>query len=120
MEIFCIRTLALAIFVLTGTLMFGNYGVSATTCQIDVRDVVTECAKFVSKLGPEVPPSHECCEAIKPIDVQCACKLVTEKIEKLISMDKAVYVARTCGIDVPKGMKCGDYTVPNELEEIIA
>ena len=54
-----------------------------------------------------VPPTDECCEMIKPIDVHCACRLVTKKVEEMLSMKNAVYGARHCGIDVPEGMQCG-------------
>lgn len=108
MTITGVRCLALAIVVFTGTLIFSNnYGVSAPTCQISVPSLIIQCSKFVSKSGPKVPPTPGCCSLVKAIDVKCACHLVTKEVENMISMEKAVYVARTCGLDVPKGMKCG-------------
>ncbi|GMN43768.1 hypothetical protein TIFTF001_012970 [Ficus carica] len=121
MENFGIRTLVLTILVISGTLMIGNYKVAATTCHRHyIHGLKTKCAKFVTKEGPKIPPSEECCKAIKHIHVHCACKHVTKKVEKSISMEKAVYVAKSCGKHVPKGMKCGSYKVPHELKEIIA
>ncbi|KAH7511328.1 hypothetical protein FEM48_Zijuj02G0050800 [Ziziphus jujuba var. spinosa] len=57
--------------------------------------------KYVSKSGPQTLPSKRCCTVEKSLDIPCVCNLVTKEIEKLISMDKAVFV--------------GSYTVPNAL-----
>ncbi|XP_024018548.1 uncharacterized protein LOC21385155 [Morus notabilis] len=128
MAIVGVRTLAMAIFVITGTLMVGNYhSVSAESCKIDVPGLVLQCSKYVSKSGPKIPPSLGCCSVVKTINVPCACNLLTKDVEKMVDMEKAVYVVRTCGLDVPKGMKCGSknfhlncYTVPDARKEIVA
>ena len=107
MENFGVRTLALAILVITGTLMIGNYRVTTTTChRHHIHGLKTKCAKFVTKEGPKILPSEEQGDQTHTCS-HCACKHVTKKVEKSISMEKAVYVAKSCGKHVPKGMKCG-------------
>ena len=103
------RPYSFSIFVVATMLVFGNYMrvFGQSTCHANIPSLILECSKFVSKSGPKVRPSPGCCSEVKPIDVPCVCKHVTKDIEDMINMDKAVYVARTCGLNVPKGMKCG-------------
>lgn len=96
----------LAIVVIVGTLMFGNVPVSAQ-CGGSIPQLVAQCSQFVKKDGPKIPPSPGCCSVMKAADIPCVCGLVTPDIEKLISMEKVVYVARTCGVTVNPGTKCG-------------
>ncbi|KAL5565832.1 hypothetical protein UlMin_028996 [Ulmus minor] len=106
--------LGLTIFMVAISLVsFGNNRVLGQ-CNMNVSGLISECAKYVSKEGKAInPPSPSCCAVVKPIDVPCACKYVNKKIENLVDTDKVVYVARTCGLQVPIGMKCGSFTVPN-------
>ncbi|KAH9790039.1 AAI domain-containing protein [Citrus sinensis] len=106
-----VTRLVLAMVVIAGTLMFGNVRVSAQ-CGGSIPQLVAQCSQFVKKEGPQIPPSSGCCSAVKAADVPCVCALVTPAIEKIISMEKVVYVARTCGVTVKPGTKCGSYTVP--------
>lgn len=101
-----VTRLVLAMVVIAGTLMFGNVRVSAQ-CGGSIPQLVAQCSQFVKKEGPKIPPSPGCCSVVKAADVPCVCTLVTPAIEKLISMEKVVYVARTCGVTVKPGTKCG-------------
>lgn len=101
-----VTRLVLAMVVIAGTLMFGNVQVSAQ-CGGSIPQLVAQCSQFVKKEGPKIPPSPGCCSVVKAADVPCVCTLVTPAIEKLISMEKVVYVARTCGVTVKPGTKCG-------------
>ncbi|KAH7560689.1 hypothetical protein ACOSP7_017005 [Xanthoceras sorbifolium] len=106
---------ALAILMLAGTLILSDYQVSAQ-CGVNFSQLVSQCSQYVTIPGPKIPPSEGCCTVLKPIDIPCACKYVTPDIEKLVSMDKAVYVGRTCGLKIEPGTKCGSYTVPPGLK----
>ncbi|XP_010521543.1 PREDICTED: uncharacterized protein LOC104800444 [Tarenaya hassleriana] len=85
---------------------------ASAQCGLSLPDLVAKCEQFVMGGGPKVPPSAECCGAVKGANVPCVCSLVTPSLEKLVNVEKVVYVARTCGLTVPAGMKCGSYTVP--------
>ncbi|KAK6911070.1 Bifunctional inhibitor/plant lipid transfer protein/seed storage helical domain [Dillenia turbinata] len=108
------NTSAWALMVVVGIMILfvGSSQVSAD-CEADVRDLVAKCRSFVLKPGPNVPPSEECCAVAKEADIPCVCSIVTPPIELIISMEKVVYVARTCGVDVPPGLQCGSYVVPD-------
>ncbi|GLT43178.1 hypothetical protein SLA2020_171480 [Shorea laevis] len=75
------------------------------------------CSYFVLKSGPKIPPSQECCNIVKNINVPCFCKdtmpyLLPTFKWKHIDMDKMVYVARSCGLSIRPGVNCGGYTFP--------
>ncbi|OMO59831.1 hypothetical protein CCACVL1_24588 [Corchorus capsularis] len=74
--------------------------------------VLLGCQSFIEKDKPMVAPSAECCGAINSIGMNCTCKIITKEIEKIISMEKLVIVAATCGQPLPKGTQCGSYKVP--------
>ncbi|TKY57342.1 pectinesterase 55 [Spatholobus suberectus] len=104
------RCLAFAMLVVAGIVVRGNLpaGISAQTeCGGDFSSIITTCNAFFQKQGPEIPPSQRCCEVLKNVDVPCLCKYITPPIEAQISVEKAIYVARTCGCSVPAGIKCG-------------
>lgn len=101
-----VRCLVLVVLMIAGTLIFGDIQVSAQ-CGGSIPNLVAQCSSFVGVKGPKIPPSTGCCWAVKSADIPCVCSLVTPDIEKLISMEKVVFVARTCGINVPPGKKCG-------------
>ncbi|KAL9681973.1 hypothetical protein QQ045_013766 [Rhodiola kirilowii] len=96
--------LAIILFVQTDPIM--------AQCGGNVFRVVRQCYRFVKKEGPKVAPSVECCDALKPIDVACACNFFRGFVLDKISPEKTIYVAETCGMEVPHGQKCGDYDVP--------
>ncbi|CAN1751122.1 hypothetical protein LINPERHAP1_LOCUS4241 [Linum perenne] len=68
---------------------------------------MSQCWKYVQKSGSKSPPSPGCCAALKPVDLSCACPYVSKSVEGYVSMDKVVYVARTCGMNLAAGTKCG-------------
>ncbi|XP_019055234.1 PREDICTED: uncharacterized protein LOC109115535 [Nelumbo nucifera] len=86
--------------------------VSAQECQSDIEGLIRECTKYVTKIGPKIPPSQACCDVVKNANFQCVCQHVTQQVEQIISIDKVVYVADTCGKPLPHGQKCGDITIP--------
>ncbi|XP_065864122.1 uncharacterized protein [Euphorbia lathyris] len=103
----------IATLLIVGTLILNDQKVSASgLCATRIPSLITHSAKFVKKHGPKIPPSGDCCVAVKAVNRSCVCKYVTPKVESIISMDKVVYVARTCGLKVDSGTKCGSYTVP--------
>nr|AFK41640.1 unknown [Lotus japonicus] len=110
-----IRDLAFAMLVLASTILVLEKvpGISAQlVCKGNLTVIVTQCANFVKKEGTKIPPSSACCETLKDVDIPCLCKHITLPIASQISMEKAVYVAKTCGVEVPSGTKCGSYIVP--------
>ncbi|XP_074578993.1 uncharacterized protein LOC141835438 [Curcuma longa] len=81
-------------------------------CGTDVEKLVLACHEFIAIPGPKKKPNKACCDCLARADVPCLCKELPPEVEKSISMEKAVYVARSCGKTVPAGTKCGSYTVP--------
>ncbi|KAI9074868.1 hypothetical protein K1719_043176 [Acacia pycnantha] len=106
--------LALAMFLVISINMIGNFhGVTAQFCQgTALSEIRAICDKSVASSGPEVPPSSECCSAMKLADLPCLCKQFTKEVEKVMSPKKVVDVARTCGVSAPAGLQCGSYKVP--------
>lgn len=101
--------LSLAIMVIAGTLICShNVAMVSAQCGGSVPDLIVQCGQFVKKTGPTIPPSSGCCSVLKKFDIKCACNtLITKDVVKLISVPKAVFVARYCGLNVKSGMKCG-------------
>ncbi|KAI9117789.1 hypothetical protein K1719_011204 [Acacia pycnantha] len=107
--------LGLTLCVVIGITMLCNFhGVSAQMeCGgTPISELMAKCQQYIMPPGPKTQPSAECCSAIKDADMPCLCKHVTKEIEKIVSMDKVVYVCRTCGKDLPAGTQCGSYKVP--------
>ncbi|XP_065864529.1 uncharacterized protein [Euphorbia lathyris] len=103
--------LAMAMLIAAGMLISceKSWGLS---CENDVLGLVTQCKNYVVKEGTMMKPSEDCCAMVKKANVPCICSLVTPQIESMISMEKVVYVAKSCGKDLASGTKCGSYTVP--------
>lgn len=77
-------------------------------CKQDYDALVKQCSAYVQKSGPPVPPSARCCSVIQHADIPCICEdYITPKVEKLISMEKVVYVMKQCGRPFKHGSKCG-------------
>ncbi|KAL1811691.1 hypothetical protein ACET3Z_021756 [Daucus carota] len=94
------------------TLLFGDNNQVSGQCQGDIQGLMQQCARYVQKSGPEAAPSKECCDVVKNVDLACVCQHVTDQVEKIISMEKAVAMANSCGKALAHGTKCGSYTVP--------
>jgi hypothetical protein len=79
-----------------------------TECGGDISAIETQCRSFCEKEGPQIPPSDACCDTMRGLDVTCYCnKYVNSDILKIISVEKALYVAKTCQAqNIPKD-KCG-------------
>ncbi|CAL5330651.1 unnamed protein product [Camellia sinensis] len=90
----------------------GGVVVVSGQCQGDLPGLMAQCPKYVGRTGPQVEPSKECCDVVKTADVACVCKYITKEIEQIISMEKVVFVAQSCGKPLAHGSKCGSYTVP--------
>ncbi|XP_054797609.1 uncharacterized protein LOC129302746 [Prosopis cineraria] len=106
------RSLALTFCVVIGIIMLCNFYCASAQCGgTPIADLISQCSQFVQPSGPKVNPSPACCTAMKGADIPCLCKLVTKEVEKMVSMEKVVYVARTCGKDVPAGMQCGSFLI---------
>ncbi|KAF3454278.1 hypothetical protein FNV43_RR04725 [Rhamnella rubrinervis] len=97
---------------MAGIVTLSSIGVSAQ-CGGSITDLIFQCQQYLSKSGPKQAPSAGCCAVVKKLDIPCICKLVTKEVEQAVSMEKVVYVGRTCGLTILKGMKCGSYTVPD-------
>lgn len=102
--------LSLAILVVAGSLMYNTKEVSAQ-CGGSLTDLIAQCSQYVQKSGPQIKPSAACCAVLRKFNVQCACKLITKEVASLVSIPKAVFVARTCGFNLPPGMHCGGNTL---------
>ncbi|KAJ7949287.1 Bifunctional inhibitor/lipid-transfer protein/seed storage 2S albumin superfamily protein [Quillaja saponaria] len=110
--------MVLATFAITGILMFSgtNNVVLGQGCQGDFQGLITQCSMYVQKTGPKTDPSQGCCNVIKAADIPCICQHITPEVERVIDMEKVVYVAQFCGRPLAHGTKCGSYTVPSQLD----
>ncbi|XP_057428619.1 putative lipid-transfer protein DIR1 [Lotus japonicus] len=118
-----IRHLAFAMLVLSSTILVFEKvsGISAQLeCKGSLSGIVSQCQAFVKKEGPQILPSDACCETLKAADIPCLCKYITPVIQSQISIEKAIYVVKTCGGTVPPGTKCGSYTVPPSPPPLMA
>ncbi|XP_022728745.1 uncharacterized protein LOC111284298 [Durio zibethinus] len=105
------RFLTMAILMIVGTLVFRDHRVSAQ-CETSIPSLISQCSKYVQKSGPEEPPSQSCCNVVTHLDIPCICKYVTPKVEEIVSVEKVMFVARSCGLTLTPGMKCGSFVVP--------
>ncbi|XP_072994871.1 uncharacterized protein [Typha latifolia] len=85
---------------------------AADDCSDDINGLLKQCKEFVIIPGPKTPPSTECCDVVQRVNIPCVCEYVSKEIEKIISMDKVVFVAEYCKRPLAHGSKCGSYTVP--------
>lgn len=109
----------LALFMVIGMNMLCNLnGVTAQFCQgTALSEITAICANSVAPSGPDVPPSPACCSAMKLADLPCLCKIFTGEVEKVVSPKKVVNVAKTCGVSVPAGLKCGSmFSISHSLK----
>lgn len=100
------------VFVIYLTLVCANVIVFTTTivsaqCQGDFQGLIQQCSRYVQKSGPKENPSQGCCNVVRNVDLPCVCQHVTSEVEQIISMEKAAYVAASCGKPIPHGTKCG-------------
>lgn len=82
---------------------------------VDGLAVLLGCQNFLLKDGPKVPPSGDCCKAVEEIGMNCTCKIITKDIEAILSMEKLVFVAQSCGQPLAPGTQCGSKTSNNSL-----
>ncbi|CAK9184357.1 unnamed protein product [Ilex paraguariensis] len=112
MAILSFRVSALAMLMVAGILISEDMGVSALDCSVDIQRLISNCKRYVIKLVPKIPPSAACCGVVKSANFTCVCSHVTPAITKFVSIEKVLYVAKTCGLTLTSGMKCGSFTVP--------
>ena len=100
------RCLGFATLVLVASIfVLGIY--AQVECGGDIPSIISQCKRFVEKDGPTIPPSESCCAALKGANVPCYCKYVTPSIESIISIEKALYVAKSCQLKNIPTDKCG-------------
>ncbi|KAK2400564.1 hypothetical protein P8452_07487 [Trifolium repens] len=104
------RCLGFATLMLTASILM--LGISAQSeCGGNFGGIATDCRSYVEKEGPQTPPSDACCKALNGADFTCYCKYISN-YEAFISIEKALYVARYCGVQNIPTDKCGSYTIP--------
>ncbi|KAK7341266.1 hypothetical protein VNO80_24192 [Phaseolus coccineus] len=103
--------LSLTMLVVAGCLMCNTKEVSAQ-CGGSVADLISQCSEYAQKTGPKIKPSAACCAVLREFNVACACKLITKEVASLVSIPKVVFVARSCGLNLPPGMQCGAIKIP--------
>ncbi|KAL6616226.1 hypothetical protein ACP70R_038496 [Stipagrostis hirtigluma subsp. patula] len=82
-------------------------------CDNDLNGLVNECKQYVMyPANPKIPPSDGCCGVVQKANVPCLCSKVNKEIEKIVCMEKVVYVADYCKKPLQPGSQCGSYTVP--------
>ncbi|ERN05098.1 hypothetical protein AMTR_s00053p00148710 [Amborella trichopoda] len=82
-------------------------GTAGTGCQNDLQALMTSCLPYVTKTGPQIPPSAACCSAVVVANMPCVCNYVTKEVEALIDIQKVIFVAQSCKRPLPSGTKCG-------------
>ena len=107
MAVFKISFMTLALFIMAGILFSGNNVVSGQTCKGDFKNLVAQCMPYVQNPGPKTPPSKGCCNAVRTVDVPCACRHLPPGIGGNVSLEKVAYVLRVCGTPLKPGTKCG-------------
>ncbi|XP_027109771.1 uncharacterized protein [Coffea arabica] len=106
-----IHFIVLIPFIVVSVLMFHNQMVLGQ-CQGDLQGLIQQCSQYVQKSGPKIAPSQSCCRVLKTVDLPCVCHYITQDVEQIVSIAKAIYVSSFCGKPLPHGTKCGSYTVP--------
>ncbi|KAJ4750913.1 Bifunctional inhibitor/lipid-transfer protein/seed storage 2S albumin superfamily protein [Rhynchospora pubera] len=90
--------------------------VTSEECSNDLSKLSISCKQYVKyPANPKIDPSKECCDVVQQSNIKCVCGHVTKEIEKIISMEKVVYVAAKCGRPLAKGSKCGSYQIPKAV-----
>lgn len=103
LTLFGILTLAIV-----GTSLTNSLTAADSDCSNDMKNLAMKCMPYVMyPPNPKIPPSKGCCGVVRNSNMQCVCGHITEKVKKLISMEKVVYVADACGRPLAKGSKCG-------------
>ncbi|KAI4306746.1 hypothetical protein L6164_029999 [Bauhinia variegata] len=80
---------------------------ASAQCRANVPGLISDCSKFVQKGGQQISPSAACCGVVKRVGVGCLCSLLSGGVAKKIDTNKAVFVARSCGLTLQPGSKCG-------------
>ncbi|XP_058740053.1 uncharacterized protein LOC131612263 [Vicia villosa] len=117
-----IRYLGFAMFVFVSWFLVLGITAADSTCSSpnDPTIILPKCTKYIQRFGPKIPPTKQCCAAMKMIDISCFCHNPPFKFETIISMSRFVYAATTCGIKTPPpGTKCGSYTIPAPPQLVI-
>ncbi|WVY89685.1 hypothetical protein V8G54_035199 [Vigna mungo] len=72
----------------------------------NVFGVYMQCDRYIRREGATVPPSTQCCDALKDSNVTCMCPYFAE-YEDTYSMEKVIYVLNYCGRPLASGTQCG-------------
>ncbi|XP_076939487.1 uncharacterized protein LOC143608313 [Bidens hawaiensis] len=105
---FMLFTIVISSFAL---IISNNIIMASAQCAGDMQGLMQECARYVQKSGPMVPPSAACCDVVKNLDLPCVCSHITSEVEGVISMEKAAFIAQACGKPLARGSHCGSYIV---------
>ncbi|PWA45008.1 bifunctional inhibitor/lipid-transfer protein/seed storage 2S albumin superfamily protein [Artemisia annua] len=105
------RFTVFALLVCSFKMILSDNVVSAQ-CTGDMQGLMEQCARYVQKSGPQIPPSTSCCAVIKNVDLACMCSHITKEVEGVISMEKGAFIAQACGKPLVRGTRCGSYIVP--------
>jgi len=78
-------------------------------CKGNHDELLLQCKFYIVKPGPVIDPSKECCVQFQNADIPCVCRMFTrhKEIEKYLSIEKWVYVAKYCQCPLESGSKCG-------------
>jgi hypothetical protein len=80
----------------------------AEDCTINLQGLIQECRKYVIfPANPKIPPSDACCGVIRKANVPCLCSKLNKEIEKIVCMEKVMYVADYCKNPLKPDSVCG-------------
>ena len=103
-----------ALLMCSFAMILSNKVVSAQ-CSGDMQGLMEQCARYVQKSGPPIPPSTSCCAVVKNADLACICSHITNEVEGIISMEKAAFIAQVCGKPLFHGTRCGSKIFDDSL-----
>ncbi|CAI8603495.1 unnamed protein product [Vicia faba] len=106
------RCLCFATIMLTASILVLEIS-AQLECGGNLIGIKTQCSSFIQKEGKTIPPSESCCAALKGANISCYCKYVTPVVENMVSIEKALYVAKTCQAQNIPTDKCGSYIIPH-------
>ncbi|ERN05101.1 hypothetical protein AMTRI_Chr01g131390 [Amborella trichopoda] len=101
------RVIATVGFLMVLVMAMIESGIADTGCQNDLQALMASCLPYVTKTGPQIPPSGACWSAVVAANMLCICKYVTKEVEALIDIHKVIFVAQSCKRPFPSGTKCG-------------
>lgn len=79
----------------------------AEPCGGDLIKLFEACKEYILIPGEQKDPSKDCCDVVQHADLPCVCQNIPPGAEKIVSLEKVVYVSKKCDRPIESGTKCG-------------